>query len=83
MFVKKVISVSSNKILKKVVRDSRIYIKRIRWNLMTIATNKGNNMVLLKNNTIMKIKSIYCDNDDESLSNIIIEEKIWNKKKLL
>lgn len=83
MFVKKVISDSSNKILKKVVRDSKIYIKQIRWNLMTIATNKGNNMVLLKNNTIMKIKSIYCDKDDDSLSNIIIEGEIWKKRKLL
>lgn len=69
--------------MKKVVRDCKIYIKQIRWNLMTIATKRGDNMVLLNNGIIMKITSIYCDKDDDSLSNIIIEGEIWKKKKLL
>lgn len=83
MVVNKEISVSSNKIFKKVVRGCRIYIKQIRWNLMTIATKRGDYMVLLNNDIIMKIKSIYCDKDNDSLSNIIIEGEIWKKKIIL
>jgi len=49
MIVNEVISDSSNKILIKVIQDDKIYIKQIRWNLMTIATRKGDNMVLLNN----------------------------------
>lgn len=43
---------------------------------------KGNNMVLLNNDITMKIKSVYCNNDD-FLSDIIIEGEIWKTKKLL
>jgi len=78
MIVNKVISGSSNKILKKVIQDDRIYIKQIRWNLMTIAIKKRDNMVFL-NNDIMKIKLIYYNEDDDILSNIIIEGEIWKK----
>jgi len=38
--INEVISGNSDKILKKVIQDDRIYIKQIRWNLMTIATKK-------------------------------------------
>jgi len=79
MIVNEVISGSSNKILKKVIQDDRIYIKQIRWNLMTIATKKGDNMVFL-NNDIMKIKLICYSEDDDTLSNIIIEGEIWKKR---
>jgi len=50
---------------------------------MTIATRKRDNMILLNNDIIMKIKLIYYNKDDDIISNIIIEGEIWKKKKLL
>jgi len=80
MIVNEVISDSSNKIFKKVIRSDRIYIKQIRRNLMTIATRKRDNMILLNNDIIMKIKLIYYNKDDDIISNIIIEGEIWKKR---
>jgi len=80
MIVNEVISDSTNKILKKVIQDDRIYIKQIRWNFMTIATRKGDNIVLLNNDIIMKIKLIYYNENNDTLSNIIIEGEIWKKR---
>jgi len=76
MIVNEVISDSFNKILKKVIQDDRIYIKQIQWNLMTIATRKGDNMILLNNDIIMKIKLIFYNEDDDILLNILIEGEI-------
>lgn len=79
----KEVAITNNEILTKVIENGKIYIKKIVWNFMTITTKRRDNMVLLNNNIIMKINSMYCDEDNELLSNVIIEGKVWTKYKLL
>lgn len=75
------IRIIDNKILKKIVCDNKICIKKILWNGLTITTKRQDNMVLLNNGIIMEIFSMYSDEHNTSLSSVIIEGKIWRKAK--
>lgn len=70
-----------SKILKSIICNNKVYLKKILWNRLTITTKRKDNMVLLNNGTIMEISSMYNDEHDTSLSNIVIKGKIWTETK--
>jgi len=80
--VDKYTRVIDNKIFKKIVHDNKICIKKMLWNGLTITTKRQDNMILLKNDIIMDIFSMYTDKHNTSLSGVIIKGKNLEESKI-